>query len=173
MKFIKLLLYPIFLLSGIVLIYIYFPEEKLPINAQIDQIIVYKSERKMKVYFEGTYLKTYKVSLGKVPIGKKETEGDKKTPEGIYHIENKNPNSVCYKNLGVSYPNATDRENAQKLNLPTGGDIKIHGLFNKSTNIGKFHRWKDWTAGCIAVTNYEMDELYKAVLVGAEITILP
>jgi murein L,D-transpeptidase YafK len=173
MKVMKRLLYPFFLLIGIILIYIYFPEEKLAKNAKIDQIIVYKSERKMKVYFERNYLKTYTIALGKVPIGKKEIEGDKKTPEGKYSITNKNPNSVCYKNLGISYPNSKDRIRAETLNESPGGDIKIHGIFNKSFNIGKFHRWKDWTAGCIAVTNYEMDELYEAVVIGAEIIIVP
>jgi len=97
--------------------------------------------------------------LGRNPVGHKEFEGDKKTPEGIYTINDKNPNSGYYKNLGVSYPNAQDIENAKKLGKPAGGDIKIHGIRNYCGIIGKFQRWADWTYGCIAPTNREMEEI--------------
>lgn len=125
----------------------------------------------MKVYSEGLLLKTYKVSLGKNPLGRKQFEGDCRTPEGIYSIDGKNPKSAFHKNLGISYPNEKDLENAKRLGKPTGGDIKIHGLRNGKGYISKFHRWKDWTAGCIAVTDTEIDELYDAVKMGAEIYI--
>lgn len=127
----------------------------------------------MKVYSEGMLLKTYRISLGKNPVGHKQFEGDCKTPEGIYSIDGRNPNSAFHKNLGISYPNENDLEKAKRLEKPAGGDIKIHGLRNGRGYISKFHRWKDWTAGCIAVTDIEIDELYDAVKIGAEIQIYP
>lgn len=127
----------------------------------------------MKVYSDGMLLKTYRISLGRNPIGHKQFEGDCKTPEGIYSIDGKNPKSAFHKNLGVSYPDEKDLENAKRLGKLSGGDIKIHGLRNGKGYISKFHRWKDWTAGCIAVTDTEIDELYDAVKIGAEIQIYP
>ena len=124
-------------------------------------------------YSNGQLIKTYKISLGKNPIGDKEFEGDKKTPEGIYFINAKNPNSGYYKNLGISYPDKQDIEVSKKLGKPTGGDVKIHGIRNGIGFISKFQRWYDWTAGCIALTNQEVDELYNSVDVGTKIEIKP
>ena len=156
-----------------ILVYYFYPEAKLPKGKIIDRIEVFKSERKMLVYAEGELLKTYKISLGKNPIGHKEFEGDFKTPEGIYEINAKNPNSGYHKNLGVSYPNEKDIAHAKTLGKPAGGHIKIHGIRNGDGYISKFQRWKDWTAGCIAVTNEEVDELYENVKIGAIIEIKP
>ena len=161
----------IFLTLVGLLIYYFYPETKLPNGTQIDNIVVNKSKREMLVYSNGELQKTYKISLGGQPIGHKEFEGDKKTPEGIYSINDKNPNSGYHKNLGISYPNKGDLENAQQLGKPAGGDIKIHGLRNGIGFIGKFHRWFDWTVGCIAVTDKEIDELYKAIKIGTRIEI--
>jgi len=127
----------------------------------------------MLVYSNGELIKTYKISLGKQPVGAKEFEGDKKTPEGFYFINDKNPNSGYHKNLGISYPDNDDMEYARHLGKPAGGDIKIHGIRNKIGIIGKFHRWFDWTEGCVAVTNEEIDELYEAVKIGTNIEIKP
>ena len=127
----------------------------------------------MQAYANGQLLKTCKVSLGAEPNGDKEFEGDKKTPEGIYYINDKNPNSDYHKNLGVSYPNNVNQRQAKNLGKLAGGDIKIHGLKNNSGFIGKFHRWYDWTLDCTAVTNQEIDELYNAVSVGTPIEIKP
>jgi len=154
-----------------VAIYYFYPEAKLPKGKIIDKIEVFKSKRKMLVYSEGKLLKTYKISLGRNPIGQKEFEGDFKTPVGIYEINAKNPNSGYHKNLGVSYPNEKDIAHAKSLGKSPGGEIKIHGIRNGDGYISKFHRWKDWTAGCIAVTNEEVDELYESVKIGARIEI--
>lgn len=145
----------------------------LPSGVTVDKLVVKKGERKLEAYSKGKVLKTYTISLGKQPVGDKQYEGDNKTPEGRYTIHDKNPHSGYYKNLGVSYPNAADKEEARRLNKPVGGDIKIHGLPNKLPFIGKWHRFRDWTAGCIALTNDEMEELYLAVPVGTVIEILP
>ena len=155
------------------MIYYFYPESKLPSDAEIDSIIVYKSERKMLVYSDGELLKTYRISLGRQPIGAKEFEGDRKTPEGIYFIDSKNPHSSYHRNLGISYPNENDIAHAEQHGKSAGGLIKIHGLRNRFGFIGKFHRWVDWTLGCIAVTNQEMRELYRAVKIGAIIEIKP
>lgn len=127
----------------------------------------------MLVYSKGQLIKTYCVSTGWNPAGQKEYEGDRKTPEGIYFINAKNPNSDFHKNLGVSYPNADDINRARKLGKQTGGDIKIHGMKNGIGFVGKFHRWINWTAGCIAVTDREVDEIYDHTPVGTKIEIKP
>lgn len=127
----------------------------------------------MHVYSNQNLVKIYKISLGKNPVGKKEFEGDSKTPEGIYYINDKNHNSSYYKNLGISYPNQSDLKHSKKLGKPVGDGIKIHGLKNGFGYIGKLHRWMDWTAGCIAITNQEIDELYNSVKIGSRIEIKP
>ncbi len=160
------------LFSGLA-IYYFYPEPKLPSDVRIDRLVVHKAQRQLLAYSNGELVKTYTIALGKVPVGKKEFEGDKKTPEGLYSINDKNPNSGYHKNLGISYPNEADKANASKAGKPAGGAIKIHGLRNGSGFIGKFHRWFDWTLGCIAVTDEEMDELYRAVEIGTPIEIKP
>jgi murein L,D-transpeptidase YafK len=153
--------------------YYYYPEPHLPKDAQVDSIVVFKSKHQLLAYSNGKLLKTYTISIGRNPIGKKEFEDDKKTPEGIYFIKDKNPNSGYCKNLGISYPNSEDIKNAKKLGKPTGGDVKIHGLKNGDWYTRKFHRWKDWTNGCIALTDDEVEELYNAVPIGTRIKINP
>ncbi|MCL2220695.1 MAG: L,D-transpeptidase family protein [Chitinispirillia bacterium] len=136
----------------------------------IDSIVVYKSKREMLVYSGGDLLKTYRVALGGQPVGAKEFEGDLKTPEGLYFINDRNPNSRYYKNLGVSYPNKDDIAHAKRHGKPAGGDIKIHGI---GPHINPIAHKTDWTLGCIAVTDEEIDELYATVKTGARIMILP
>lgn len=153
--------------------YYFYPEQKLPAGASINKLIVLKSKRQLLAYSNAELLKTYTISLGGNPVGDKEFEGDKKTPEGTYTIFAKNAYSSCHKNLGVSYPNKSDLEQAKRLGKPAGGDIKIHGLGNGVGFIGKFQRWFDWTSGCIAVTDNEMDELFYAVKTGTTIEIMP
>jgi murein L,D-transpeptidase YafK len=153
--------------------YYFFPESKLPANASIDKMVVLKSRKQLLVYSGGKLVKTYSISLGFCPVGKKEFEHDGKTPEGLYFINAKNPQSVCYKNLGISYPNKADILNAQNKGKAPGGDIKIHGLSNGRGFIGKFHRWLNWTDGCIGLTDAEVDELYNHTPVGTPIEIKP
>lgn len=169
----KTILFAIILLLGGLAAYSFYPEAKLPAQSRIDHLIVLKSKRQLLAYSNGELLKTYSIALGRAPMGDKEFEGDKKTPEGMYVINDKNPNSGYHKNLGISYPNAEDVENAKRLGKPPGGDVKIHGLRNGTGFIGKLHRLQDWTLGCIAVTNEEIDELYSAVAIGTPIEIKP
>jgi len=170
----KLLLIIFFIpLTGL-LVWRFIPDGKaLPTDKSIDRIVVLKSKNIMKVMSGDEVLKTYHISLGKNPVGDKVTEGDKRTPEGDYFISGKNPGSGYHKNLGISYPNRKDIAEAKARGVSTGGDIKIHGLKNGIGFIGKFHRLFNWTAGCIAVTDEEVDELYANVKVGTPISILP
>jgi len=138
-----------------------------------DEIIVLKSKRKLQLYFKGVKVKQYSISLGGNPNGHKQFEGDQKTPEGYYFIDGKNPNSKYYKNLGISYPNGEDKAFARSKGKNPGGAIKIHGLPNDKPWLGKLHLLKDWTHGCIAVTNKQMDEIYRSIDIGTKITILP
>ena len=168
----KSLKYSVLTLVVILISWYFFPEKKLDTSKKIDKIVVIKHKRKLNVYSKGELLKTYSISLGREPIGDKQFEGDNKTPEGIYTINDKNPNSAYHLNLGISYPNKKDRTFAKKHNKSPGGLIKIHGLKNSYGFTGKFHRWADWTQGCIAVTNKEIEELYHNVPLGTTIGIL-
>jgi len=138
-----------------------------------DRIIVLKSQRKLVLMNGNKEIHSYKVSLGPSPVGPKTRQGDHKTPEGSYVIDSRNPASHYYRALHVSYPNPADRERARKLGVSPGGDIMVHGLPNGYGAIGKAHLLHDWTDGCIAVTNEEMDEIWKLVPVGTPIEIRP
>nr|WP_276899689.1 L,D-transpeptidase family protein [Pedobacter kyonggii] len=169
----KVILFTILLLVIAATIYNLYPEQKLPSNTEIDYIIVKKSNRQLLAYSKQKLIKTYQISLGDSPVGHKEFEGDEKTPEGVYVINAKNPNSSYHKNLGVSYPNKKDIAKAKLLSKDPGGDIKIHGIRNNLGFIGKFQRFFDWTNGCMALTNNEVDELFYAVNIGTKIEIRP
>jgi len=153
-------------------LYFVLPERKLPAGSKVDKILVEKSKRQMSVYVNGQKLKTYSISLGFRPKGKKRFEGDGRTPEGVYSIVSKNPNSIAHKSLGISYPNNADRQFAARYGKSAGGSIMIHGMMNGMGYWGKFHRFIDWTAGCVALTNKEMDDLFQHVNVGCEVEIV-
>lgn len=160
-----------FLFILIVVLFANINFNRLPKNTEIDGLVVYKSERKLVAFSKGKIVKSYRIALGKSPIGAKQFQGDNKTPEGVYFINGKNGHSIAYKNLGISYPNSKDNSNSR--GKPTGRDIKIHGLMNNLWFIGNLHQLKDWTNGCIAVNNSEMEELFHAVRIGAKIEIKP
>ncbi|HNY63031.1 MAG TPA: L,D-transpeptidase family protein [Bacteroidales bacterium] len=155
------------------LIFYFKPFKPLDPSVIIDKIVVTKHQRTLDLISNDQVVKTYKISLGRVPKGAKEFEGDKKTPEGSYIIDDKNPNSAYHKNLGISYPNKADIEHADSLGKSPGGLIKIHGMKNGFGWIGRFHLLRDWTLGCIAVTDQEIDELYEYVKIGTPIEIKP
>jgi murein L,D-transpeptidase YafK len=138
-----------------------------------DRILILKSERKLTLYREGRPLKTYLVALGGSPVGDKHCQGDQRTPEGTYRIDLKNQASRYHLSLRVSYPDATDRVVARRRGCSPGGDIFIHGLGKGFAYLGKLHRATDWTLGCVAVTNVEIEEIWKAVEVGTVVEIRP
>lgn len=138
-----------------------------------DRVLVLKKERTLQLLNHGTVIKTYKVALGGDPVGPKTRQGDHKTPEGIYVLDARNPHSQFYKSIHISYPSATDRAAARKMGVSPGGDVYVHGLPNGYGSIGAAHRLRDWTDGCIAVTDEEIDEIWAAVPNGTPIEIRP
>lgn len=139
----------------------------------IDHIKIIKSQRQLDVYHDGNLLKRYKIALGRNPVGNKERQGDKKTPEGIYQIILKNAQSSYHLSLKISYPNKTQMAQAKALGIDPGSDIMIHGIRNGLGLIGNYHHLLDWTQGCIALTNQEIEEIYDAVSVGTTVEIVP
>jgi murein L,D-transpeptidase YafK len=140
---------------------------------QADHVVVLKKQRRLELLSQGKLFKTYKVALGSDPIGPKTRQGDHKTPEGSYILDSRNPHSKFYKSLHISYPSARDRAQASQSGFSPGGDVYVHGLPNGYRYIGAAHLLRDWTDGCIAVTDEEMDEIWKAVPDGTQIEIRP
>jgi murein L,D-transpeptidase YafK len=138
-----------------------------------DAIVVEKAKRTLTLLARGRPLRTYKVALGPSPAGHKECEGDGRTPEGRYVIDSRLRASSYHRALHVSYPNGRDLASARRRGCRPGGAIMVHGLPNGHGYIGKAHRAIDWTAGCIAVTNEEIEEIWSAVPDGTPIEIRP
>ena len=138
-----------------------------------DRVVVHKKERTLLLLRQGKVIKTYKVALGGVPVGPKERQGDHKTPEGLYILDSRNPHSQFYKSIHISYPSERERSAARQKGVSPGGDVFVHGLPKGYAWVGAAHREKDWTDGCIAVTNQEMDEIWVAVANGTPIEIRP
>ena len=156
-----------------VVVYSHHNWNPLPAATIIDRIVVEKSARKLSIFREGKPLKSYRVALGRNPLGPKQQEGDMKTPEGIYQIDYRNPHSDYHLALHISYPSADDVARAAERGVPAGFDIMIHGLPNGHGWIGAFHRRKDWTAGCIALTDEEIEELWRVTPDGTVVEIRP
>lgn len=144
-----------------------------PRDDQADLVEVFKRERRLELRREGRLLKRYRVALGFAPERHKEREGDGRTPEGTYTIDARNPRSSFHLSLRVSYPDIDDRAHAAGLGVPPGGDIYIHGLPNGWRKFGIPHPHRDWTTGCIAVTDAEIRELWSLVPTGAKVVIHP
>lgn len=133
---------------------------------EVTKIIVFKNARYMHLMHGTHVLKSYRIDLGFEPEGHKRVEGDGRTPEGLYYIDRRNSDSDFHLSLGISYPNERDTARAQKLGKSPGGDIFIHGQGNPIQRLVR-----DWTWGCIAVTNDEMEEIYAMVRTGTPIAI--
>jgi murein L,D-transpeptidase YafK len=132
-----------------------------------------RGERQLLAYSNGQFLRSYRVSLGREPEGTKIHQGDRKTPEGNYVIDGHNPASSFHRALHVSYPSAADVARAKAGNYDPGGEIMVHGIHNGMGWVGRAQRWVDWTTGCIAVTDAEIEELYRIVPDGTRIEIRP
>ena len=140
---------------------------------KVTVVRVDKSERRMWLIAGNSLVKTYQISLGGNPTGHKVAEGDKRTPEGRYVIDWENPTSVAYRSMHISYPNKADRERARQAGVSPGGNIMIHGQYNGYGWASWLMQRFDWTSGCIAVTNAEMDEIISLVAPGTPIEITP
>ena len=144
------------------------------VNGVIDSMVIYKSKRMLQTYHHGKKMKLYMISLGMAPNGAKRCEGDMKTPEGLYRINEREAISSYHKNLGISYPNRSDSTRAANMGKSAGGEIKIHGFPNKHRMADERELMNtDWTLGCIAVTDHEIDELFTWVRNYCPILILP
>jgi murein L,D-transpeptidase YafK len=136
---------------------------------EITYVLVYKEARTLYLVHENQVVKSYPINLGFAPVGDKQREGDGKTPEGYYYIDRKNANSEFHLSLGISYPDTHHRATAREAGLEPGGDIFIHGGPNRPEDRNK----PDWTAGCIAVSDREIEEIFSLVKVGTPIAIYP
>ena len=134
---------------------------------EVTQVQVHKADRKMYLFHNDKVLKAYDIGLGFAPVGHKQFEGDGKTPEGQYFISHKNPNSQYHLSLGISYPNAADIAFTQAEGKSPGGDIFIHGGPNNRVST------RDWTFGCVALTDKEMEVVYSMVKPGTPVFLLP
>jgi murein L,D-transpeptidase YafK len=136
-------------------------------------IVVEKQSRLLTLFHDGNAIKSFRVSLGRDPIGAKEREGDSRTPEGNYVIDNKNQRSHFHLALHISYPDAEDRARAAQRDVPPGSDIMIHGLPNGLGWLGRLHLLRDWTDGCVAVTDLEIEQIWALVDTGTPVQIRP
>ncbi|MBK1724668.1 L,D-transpeptidase family protein [Thiocystis violacea] len=141
----------------------------------VDRVVVKKSARKLELVSSGKVVREYRVALGGSPVGHKFREGDQRTPEGTYVLNWRNPNSNYYKAIHISYPNERDRHVSRQLGYSPGGMIMLHGLPNyiQSESMRRQYSSRDWTHGCIALQNSDMDEIWRMVRDGTPIQITP
>ena len=148
------------------------PEPLPPLTGTIDRILIEKAARRLTVFREGAALRSYAVALGSAPEGAKTRQGDGRTPEGTFMIDRRNPQSAFHLSLGIDYPQGSHVAAARAAGHSAGGDIFIHGQPNRLPDALK-PRTGDWTDGCIAVTDAEMEELWRITRIGTEVEIRP
>lgn len=149
------------------------PRTPLPAGTLADRVVVKKSVRRLEIYHGQKLLRSYAIALGRNPIGPKQQEGDSRTPEGEYWLDYRKSDSAFYRALHISYPGEADSAAAKARGMPAGGFIMIHGMRNRFGWIGRAHRFFDWTDGCVAVTNREIEEIWRVVPDGTPITLAP
>jgi murein L,D-transpeptidase YafK len=142
-----------------------------PVKA--DLVIVHKAARNLQLMHAGRVIASYRVALGRAPDGPKRQAGDGRTPEGVYTLDWRNANSNFHRSLHVSYPREWDDQRAQRWGVSPGGEIMVHGLPNGVSAERVGHPYVDWTDGCIALTNEEIDDIWARVDDGTTIIIYP
>ena len=147
-------------------------KQAMPKSIMIDKVFVDKSARTLQLLSDNEIIKSYHIALGGNPVGHKQQQGDKRTPTGSYILDYKNEKSKFYRSIHVSYPNAADKARAKSRGFSPGGDIMIHGQKNGFGHLAAINQQRDWTDGCIAVTDNEMDEIMAAVEIGTPIEIV-
>jgi murein L,D-transpeptidase YafK len=161
-------------IAGILLIlYACVAAERPSAPEKADSVLILKKDHLLELLAGGKVIRTYKVALGQGGLAPKRRQGDARTPEGRYTISARLAASEYHRALLISYPNAEDRRRAAGLGAPPGGDIMIHGLPNGQEWVGAAHRLRDWTLGCIAVTDPEIEEIWKLVPLGTPVEIRP
>lgn len=151
----------------------HWPRSPLPEGVVANRIVVLKAERRLELYDGPELLRSYDISLGRKPVGPKRKQGDRRTPEGSYRIDFRKADSSFHRALHISYPRPDQVAAARSRGEPAGGLIMIHGLPNGVGYIGRLHLLMDWTLGCIAVTNTEIEEIWRVVPDGTRIEIKP
>jgi murein L,D-transpeptidase YafK len=139
----------------------------------VDSIVVEKKARTLTLFADGKPMRTYLVALGGKPVGDKLRAGDNRTPEGVFYIDARQPNSKYHLALHISYPDAAHRARSVALGADPGGDIMIHGLPNGMGGAGALHRQNDWTNGCVALTDEEIEQIWSVVPIGTPVEIKP
>jgi murein L,D-transpeptidase YafK len=142
-------------------------------TTQADKVLIQKSARQLTLLSHGQPFRSYHISLGSHPKGAKERQGDGRTPEGIYIVDSRNASSKYHLALHVSYPNAADRARARRMRASPGGEIMIHGTPNRWRGVRFVFAHTDWTAGCIAVSDHDIEEIWKLVPNGTAVEIRP
>jgi murein L,D-transpeptidase YafK len=158
------------LLTGLCLFAASAPASEFPMA---DKIVVEKENRKLHLMRNGEIFRTFEVALGVAPIGDKEREGDQRTPEGRYLLDDRNPDSDFFLSIHISYPSSAERATARQKGLDPGGAIMIHGQPNEPTYSAAYYRQEDWTNGCIAVSNSDMIDIWLMTPNDIPIEILP
>jgi murein L,D-transpeptidase YafK len=148
----------------------FLPDPTLP---YVDHVVVRKSERRLYLMDGNKVVRSFKIALGRDPVGPKERSGDFRTPEGWYRLERRNPRSEFFLSIEISYPNASDTHRAELHHWQPGGSIMIHGLPNRLTNLPSYYRHADWTDGCIAVSDADMLQIWLLTRNGMPIDIQP
>jgi len=138
-----------------------------------DSVVIEKKAHRLTLFHLGRAIRQYRVALGAEPEKDKVSAGDRRTPTGVFYIESRNSNSEYHLALRIAYPDSAHRARAAALGLTPGGDIEIHGLQNGRGDTGAFHRTADWTNGCIALTDEEIEEIWTSVPVGTPVEIKP
>lgn len=173
--FVRMLLVAGLFLTSVWLLSVYHankaPPELAAIEGQIDRIVVEKAARKLVLFQNGQPVREFKIALGFTPQGTKQVEGDGKTPEGVFRIDRRNPKSAYHLSLGIDYPQKADRDRANKAGVNPGGDIFIHGQPNRLAGLGTLPY--DWTAGCISVSDEEIEEIWRLTPLGTIVEIKP
>jgi murein L,D-transpeptidase YafK len=141
--------------------------------ALADSIVIEKKAHRLTLYHMGRALRSYRVALGGQPVGDKRSRGDRRTPEGLFSVDGMNDSSDFHLALHISYPDDRHWLIADSLGVDPGGDIMIHGLPRGRGRIGAQHRLKDWTNGCIALTDEEMEQIWRIVPIGTPVEIKP
>jgi murein L,D-transpeptidase YafK len=156
-----------------VLAWAHAPPPSLAPEVRIERIVVHKDERRLVLFDGNGAVAEYRVALGSNPRGHKVQDGDDRTPEGVYKIDHRKADSAFHKALHISYPNAADIGVARARAVKPGDSIMIHGLSARRAVFGKLHRLADWTDGCIAVANREIEQIFEVVRNGTPVEILP
>lgn len=149
------------------------PISPLPAGTLADRVVVRKSARVLELYRGTEIIRSYSISLGRQPLGPKQQAGDGRTPEGTYRLDYRKPDSSFHRALHISYPNPNDTASAMARGVEPGGLVMVHGIMNRLGWIGRAHRLVDWTDGCVAVTDQEIEEIWRVVPDGTAITIDP